>query len=249
MDSRSNENRLIAVRSPNQALPLVLLPGAMATWVAWRYQIASFAPSRTVMVPEQHYRLTTIQAMAHNIAPRLPAAFDLVAWSMGGYIAFELYPLVRERIRRMILVCTTARPESPESRQRREDLLRTVESEGIRTVYERLLDSNLLDSAALDPEFRKEALTATEKLGEQTLRSQTHAMITRRDSREALRQMQAHTLIVAARHDIVTPPACSIEMASLLPRGTLQIVELAGHVAPWERSEEVNQLMHRFLDE
>lgn len=33
----------------------------------------------------------TIEAMAHDIALRLPPAFDLVGWSMGGYIAFELY--------------------------------------------------------------------------------------------------------------------------------------------------------------
>lgn len=234
--------------TPDRSPPLVLVPGAMSTATAWRYQVASFSSSRKVIVPDQHYGLTTIQAMARDIALRLPAVFDLVGWSMGGYIAFELYPLVRGRVRRSVLICTSARPESAEARHKREELLHNVEVDGIRTVYERQIDSNLLDPSALDPAFREEVLTATEDLGERTLRSQVGAMTARRDSRDALRQVQSHTLVVAARHDTVTPLDCSTEIASLLPRCTLQIVELAGHAAPWERSEEVNGLMHRFLD-
>lgn len=236
------------MNKPSRPPPLILIPGAMSTAVVWHYQIASFASSRKVMVPDQHYGLETIQAMAHDIAPRLPPLFDLVGWSMGGYVLFELFPLVRERVRKVVLICTTARAESPEARQGREDLLRAVEADGIRAVYERQIDASLLDPSLLDPNFREQVLCATEALGERTLRSQIHAMTTRRDLRESLRQMTVDTLIIGARHDAVVPPDRSLEMASLLPRATLQMVELAGHSAPWERSQEVNGLIQRFLD-
>lgn len=233
---------------PNHPPPLILIPGAMSTAVAWQYQIASFSSSRKVMVPDQHYGLETIQAMAYDIAPRLPPHFDLVGWSMGGYVLFELYPLVRERVRKVVLICTTAQAESPDAQQRRGDLLRAVEADGIRAVYERQIDANLLDPSRLDPNFRERVLSATEGLGERTLRSQIHAMTSRRDSRELLRKVTSDTLIIGAKYDAVVPPSRSLEMASLLPHATLQIVELAGHGAPWERSEEVNGLMQQFLD-
>jgi len=228
--------------------PLVLIPGAMATLVAWRYQISAFCTSREVIVPDQHFALETIQAMAQDIAPRLPPFFDLVGWSMGGYIVFELYPLVRERIRKLILMCTTARADSAETRHRRGELLRSVEAEGIRSVYERQIDCNLVNRALLDTDFREQVLTETERLGERTLRRQIEAMTRRHDSRKSLGQMTCPTLVIAARHDTVTPVECSLEMASLLPSAICHIVELAGHGAPWERSDEVNGVIGRFLE-
>lgn len=226
----------------------MLIPGAMSGAVAWRYQLAEFASDREVLVPDRHFDLETIRAMAHDIAPRLPPLFDLVGWSMGGYVVFELYPLVRERVRKIALICTSARAESSEARERRADLLRAAEAQGIRSVYECQIDTNLLEPSRLDPAFREEVVAETVRLGERVLRSQMGAMTVRRDSRESLRQITAETLVIAARHDIVTPPECSLEMASLLPCATLHMVESAGHCAPWEASEEVNGVTRRFLE-
>lgn len=233
---------------PQRSLPLVLIPGAMSSAVAWRYQIAEFASDREVLVPDRHFELHTIQAMAHDIAPRLPPLFDLAGWSMGGYVVFELYPLVRDRVRKLTLICTSARAESSEARERRADLLRVVEAHGIRSAYECQINTNLVAPLRLDPAFREEVVTETARLGERALRSQMGAMTARRDSRGSLRQISADTLVIGARHDIVTPAECSLEMASLLPCATLHIVESAGHCAPWEASEEINGVMRRFLD-
>jgi pimeloyl-ACP methyl ester carboxylesterase len=228
---------------------LVLIAGAMSTALAWRYQIDALRRDRTIIVPDQHYALRSIQAMAQDIAPRLPALFDVAGWSMGGYILFELYPLIRERVRKVAFICTSARSESPESLRKREDQLLSVAAHGIRPVYESQMDSILLDPSLLDPGFREELLTEIERLGENTLRNQVAAMVARRDSRESLREVASDALIVAGRQDIVTPVDCSIEMASLLPCATLSILEPAGHCAPWERPAEVNHLLRSFLED
>jgi pimeloyl-ACP methyl ester carboxylesterase len=236
------------VRPARPPPPLVLIPGAMATAVAWRYQISAFRSTREVIVPDRHFALETIQAMAQGIAARLPPLFDLAGWSMGGYIVFELYPMVSERIRRLVLICTMARADSAETRRRRSDLLRSVEAEGIRAVYERQIDCNLVNRALLDTDLREQVLTETERLGERTLRRQIEAMTRRHDSRRSLSQIACPTLVIGARHDTVTPVECSLEMKSLLPNATCHIVELAGHGAPWERSDEVNGVIGRFLE-
>src|SRR6185312_4811229 len=82
--SGSYDLQVSSVRPARPSPPLVLIPGAMATAVAWRYQISAFRSTREVIVPDQHFALETIQAMAQDIAPRLPPFFDLVGWSMGG---------------------------------------------------------------------------------------------------------------------------------------------------------------------
>ena len=220
----------------------------MATAVAWRFQIDAFTSDRTVVVPDQHYSLTSIKEMARLIAARLPARFDLVGWSMGGYIAFELYPLVRERIRKLVLICTTARPESKEDLRRRAEQLQSVETEGLRKVYARQVSCNLVDPSLVDSAFKEDVVAETVRLGERTLRNQMRAITARSDSRPSLRETTCDTLVIGGIHDTITPVECSEEIASLLPHATLHTVNWAGHCAPWERPREVNTVMRNFLD-
>jgi pimeloyl-ACP methyl ester carboxylesterase len=186
--------------------------------------------------------------MAERIASRLPESFDLVGWSMGGYIAFELYPLVRERIRKMALLCTSARPESLERLRAREELLRSVEVEGLRAVYTRVIDENLVDPSRVDQGYKDEVIAEIVGLGEHTLRNQIKAMIARKDARVTLKSIQHEVLVIGGSRDTVTPLDCSTEITELLPRASLHIVQGAGHALPWERVAEVNGIIRQFLD-
>jgi pimeloyl-ACP methyl ester carboxylesterase len=87
------------------------------------------------------------------------------------------------------------------------------------------------------------------RLGEQTLRNQIKAITSRIDARPSLREITSEALVIGGKHDTVTPIECSEEIASLLPHATLHIVNDAGHCAPWERPQEVNRVMHDFLDD
>jgi pimeloyl-ACP methyl ester carboxylesterase len=226
---------------------LVLIPGFMATASAWRLQIEALGGSRQIAIPDQHYSFTSIRDMACHMVERLPPRFDLVGWSMGGYIAIELYPLVRERVRKLALIGTSARPESAKALAGRAELLKSVESTGLRAASKNQVNSNLYDPARVDTPFIEGMLDEFVKLGEETLRNQLAALISRRDTRPWLGRVACEVLIVVGEHDAVTPPECSRELASLLPRASLKIVDEAGHCAPWEKPQAVNGLLRAFL--
>lgn len=233
--------------SRRRAPPLVLIPGHMATALAWRYQIDAFANDRQTIVPDRHYALSTIPAMAREIAPRLPPRFDLVGWSMGGYIAFQLYPLVRRQVRRLVLISTSARAESEQALARRGELLCAIEAEGLREALTCLVGQGLAEPAQLAADFRESLLAECIRLGEPALRSQIKAMIARGDVRASLGQMQCRALVIAGRRDPIIPVECSEELVSLLPLSELRILETAGHCPPWEEPQEVNRLLRNFL--
>lgn len=228
--------------------PLLLIPGTMSTAIAWRFQIEALGVSRPVVIPEDHYSLHSIRDMAEQIGSAAPPYFDMVGWSMGGYIALELYPLVCERVRKIVLLCTSARSESEERYRSREELLRCVRAEGLRTAYRRVISDRLVNSNRVAQGYQDEILDEVVQLGERTLQNQIRAMQSRVDARRSLKQMQCEALVIGGRHDTVTPIECSEEMRDLLPNATLHVVEDAGHFAPWENAAEINDLIEHFLD-
>lgn len=227
--------------------PLVLIPGHAATALSWRYQVESLGKDREIIIPDQHYLLSSIQDMARDIAARLPLQFDLAGWSMGGYIVFELHPLVRQRVRKLVFVSTMAGPETTEAGMRRADLLRSVETEGMSTVLLRHFDDNLAHPSRVDRAFKEAIVAESVRLGDTMLRNQIKAIGARRDSRPSLKDITCEVLIIAGREDAITPPECSEEMAALLPQSRLHILDEVGHCSPWEKPQDVNRLMREFL--
>lgn len=231
----------------SQHVPVVLIPGFMSDAVSWTHQFEALSSDSEVIIPGGHYELPSMQEMARHIAQELPEQFDVVGWSMGGYIAFELYRVAKDRIRKLALVSTTARPETSESAQRRAEVLAAVSNKGIRAVWSQLLDKLLYEPGRVDIAFKMRIVEAAEKLGEHVLRSQTTAIIERRDARPDLETMGCETLIVAGQHDVIVPMEQSIEMNRSMIHSRLHVIRQAGHCSPWEQPEQINNLLRTFF--
>ena len=236
-------------RSAPDSTPLLLLPGHMSSATTWEHQVRQLPRERMVVVPETHYGLNSIAAMARTIAAHVPERFDLVGWSMGGYIALELYPLVRERIRSLTLISTSARAESREALIRRAEFLRAVQTQGLRVAFVASLDQMLKEPQRIDADFRARIISNALNLGEEVLFSQIKAMIGRNDNRSLLHQIDCDTLVIVATDDDVVPPDYTQEIARHIPRSRLHVVPGTGHCAPWERAEEINSVLAHFWRE
>ena len=229
-----------------QLPPLVLLPGHMSSATTWEHQCRPLRGRRTVIVPDSHYGLESIEQMARAIAAGLPERFDLVSWSMGGYIALELYPLVRDRIRTLTLISTSARAENPAALIRRGEFLRTVQAVGLRAAYIASLDQMIKEPQHIEPQFKDRIIAEAMRFGEAVLFSQIKAMIGRHDQRAMLPQIDCPTLVVVGTEDDIVPSEYTEELARAIPRAQVHVVCGTGHCAPWERADEINQVLEAF---
>jgi pimeloyl-ACP methyl ester carboxylesterase len=230
-----------------RALPLVLIPGHMGTALSWRFQAEDLGRDRSIIIPEGHFALSSIKEMAADIADRLPARFDLAGWSMGGYIAFELLPLIRGRVRKTILIHTSARPDTRAASAARRVLLRRLRTEPRDIVFAQQLADGLRDPARVATAFRREIVMENARFPMRCIEAQVAALIGRADSRPGLPDMGGEFLVVAGRHDVIAPPEAAQELAALLPHARLHIFEDVGHFSPWEKPRELNALMRDFL--
>src|ERR1700710_3165131 len=95
-------------------MPILLIPGlnsspriyAPVIPAMWRYGPVTVA---------NHIRDDNMGAIARRILAEAPPRFALVGHSMGGYIAFEIMRQAPERVVKLALLDTNARPDTPEA--------------------------------------------------------------------------------------------------------------------------------------
>jgi pimeloyl-ACP methyl ester carboxylesterase len=229
-------------------LPLVLIPGRMSTETSWAAQLEHLSGSRDIVVPAKHHKQRSMQAMARAVAEDLPERFDLAAWSMGGYILLELYPAIRARLRRLVLIATSARPETEQSRLARLDGLEEAMRDGLAGVQSQTMAKAVHDMTQVPEGLIERMNESALALGIDALQAQVAAIVGRRDQRGMLADIDCPTLIVVGDQDTVTPVDCALELARGIAGSHLHILAGVGHCPPFERPAVVNQLMREFLD-
>ena len=104
-------------------LPLVLVPGLLCSARLYAPQIAALWQFGPVMLAN-HIRDDHMGAIARRILAEAPPRFALAGHSMGGYIAFEIMRQAPDRVAKLALINTQARPDTPEAVERALALMR-----------------------------------------------------------------------------------------------------------------------------
>ena len=219
-------------------LPFLLIPGLNSTPDVFRHLLPALWPLGPVTVAN-HIDGDGIGGIAAGILSDAPPRFALLGFSMGGYLAFEILRRAPERVAKLCLLDTTARPDSPEATAKRRDRIGIARNGG----FAKTLDGAFDD--AVHPDHRGRAdLRALSKgmslaVGAQTYIRHQEAIIARPDSRPALAKIAVPTAIIVGDSDKITPPEAAYEMADAVPGATLTVIERAGHMALLEQPEAV----------
>lgn len=226
--------------------PLVLIPGLACTAEMFAPQVAAFSPHRPVTIASTLEGGTMAQ-MAAAILRDAPPRFALGGISMGGYIAFEIMRQAPERVERLTLLDTTARPDAPEQTQQRQALIKRVADGQLETVM-REISPRLLhpqhknNQALIDIQVRMGL-----QIGAEGFVRQQKAIIGRADSRPDLPGICVPTLVLVGDRDPLTPPIRAREIASALPGAHLVIIPECGHASTLEQPEAVNTALADWL--
>lgn len=226
---------------------LVLVPGLLLTADFWREQVARLSPIVHCVVPTGQYHQTSMEDMARAVLAEVSDRFALCGLSMGGYICHEIMRQAPNRVERLALLDTSARPDSPEQRQRRMDFLKLTQLGKFRGITPQLLPlmvhpKNVANRAILT---RLEAMA--DEIGPEGFVKQQTAIMGRIDSRPFLKDYPKKTLVLCGETDALTPVEVHREMAAMIPEARLEIVRDAGHLPPIERAGKVSKLLRDWL--
>lgn len=221
-----------------------LLPGMLCDARLWQHQVAAFQKDYILRVPDLSYQ-DSVTAMAESVLDQAPSSFRLAGLSMGGYVALEIMRLAPERVEQLVLIATSARPDTPAQRAHRQGLLRLAEKGRFQGVTPRLLPSILHKDHVDKPEAGGLVMEMAASLGRSVYMAQQRAVMARRDQRDILPKIFCPVLVVCGEDDSLTPPEWSQEMANLLPNARFSLIKRCGHLPPLEQPEQLNYLLSR----
>jgi pimeloyl-ACP methyl ester carboxylesterase len=222
--------------------PIVLVPGLLCTAEIFTPQLAALWPYGPVTVAST-LEGGTIPEMAAHILADSPPRFALDGVSMGGYICFEIIRQAPERVIKLALLDTTARPDTPEQTAQRHALTTLSRKGNFKTILAQIMTTLVHPSHQKNTNLRDIQIRMGLLIGVEGMARQQEAIIARPDSRPGLADIAVPTLVLVGDKDPLTPPDRAEEIASAIPGARLVVVPDCGHMSTVEQPEAVNRAL------
>jgi pimeloyl-ACP methyl ester carboxylesterase len=229
-----------------QPLPIILIPGLLGSPRMYAEQIPALWRLGPVTVAN-HTRDDTMAGIARRILATAPPKFALVGLSMGGYISFEILRTAPERVVKLALLDTSARPDLPELSEARHAQIAEARNGHLLDVVERAFPTWVHPSRRNDEALRAMTFAMASEVGVAGYARQQLANIGRADSRPSLAAIRCPTLVLVGEQDILTPPDRAAEIVNGISGARLVTVPECGHMSSCEQPEKVTQALLELL--
>jgi pimeloyl-ACP methyl ester carboxylesterase len=228
-------------------LPVVLVPSLLGSPRLYAEQLPALWRFGPVTVAS-HQHDGTLGAIAERILASAPPRFALVGLSMGGYVAFEIMRRAADRVDRLALLDTTARPDTAEQSRRRRQQMALANAGLFREVVDTLFPLWISPARHSDEALRRVVRQMADEIGPDAFARQQWAILNRPDSRPDLAAIGCPTLALAGADDGLTTPEHASEIADGVRDGRLVVVPECGHLSTLEQPEAVTAALVEWLE-
>ncbi|HXG94187.1 MAG TPA: alpha/beta hydrolase [Blastocatellia bacterium] len=203
---------------------------------------------------ESGYRASfTLEEMAEDYAALLDAlGLESVHWaglSMGGMTGMRLAIARPERVRSLVLMDTSSRPEMQERRANYMQLADAIRAGMASAVVDQVLPfffapSTFANRPDLIARYRDKFIAERDREG---VYQASLAVFNRGDITDQLEKIKAPTLVIVGEHDIATTPDRSQLIAERIPNARLVRIPNAAHMSATEQPAMVANLIREFI--
>jgi len=223
---------------------ILLIPGLLSDQTVWQPLLDRLGDRATVADLSTQDNLTD---MARDCLAQTSGTLWVAGHSMGARVAMEMARLAPERIGRLALLDTGIHPLRQGEIAKRDEIVRFAYDNGMRALADRWLPGMVADQNRSDASLMQ-ALTEMVMRHDPDLHArQIKALVDRPDATAYLAQIACPVLLMVGRLDQWSPISQHQDMLNLLPDARLEIIEDAGHFAPFEQPEAVARSLADFL--
>jgi pimeloyl-ACP methyl ester carboxylesterase len=230
----------------DNTMPILLVPGLASSPRIFAPVLPAFWRFGPVTVAN-HIRDDNMGAIARRILAEAPPRFALAGHSMGGYIAFEIMRQAPQRVAKLALINTQARPDSPEVTARRRVQMARAKAGEFHAILDELFGTFVHPSRRDDAELRQLVHDMGDDIGVDAFIRQQTAVIGRADSRPTLAWIRCPTLVLSGDEDNTIPNSLSSEMAAGIHAAKLVILPDCGHLPQLEQPQATTDALVEWL--
>lgn len=173
----------------------------------------------------------------------------IVGVSIGGYVIFEFWRQLRERVSALVLCNTKAAADPAEARAGRLQAAADVLKKGTEVFFEGMLSKVLAETTRRTrPDLVDGALRMMRNMSPEDVAGVQRGMADRPDSFSTAQTINVSTLIITGDEDTATGVPEAEVMKQNIRGSEMRVVAKAGHYSPWEQPQEVGRLLRQFLD-
>jgi pimeloyl-ACP methyl ester carboxylesterase len=225
---------------------VLLLPGLLCTEALWQNQIKALKGVADCIVADLT-QYDSIITLARAAVQKAPPQFALAGLSMGGYVAWEIMRQAPERVTKLCLLDTSARPDTAEQKERRQAFISMSRAGQFKGVTPRLLPNFIHTSRLKDERLTDVIFGMAGRIGRDGFIRQQTAIMNRSDSRPLLAQIKCPTQVIVGQQDLLTPPDVMSEIATGIQGSKFDVVANCGHLSPLEQPDRVSDIMKLWL--
>ena len=230
----------------DNTMPILLVPGLVSSPrifapvapALWRFGPVTIA---------NHMRDASMGAIARRILAEAPPRFALAGHSMGGYIAFEIMRQAPQRVAKLALINTQARPDTPQATASRRSQIARAKAGEFSAVLDELFLGFVHPSRRDDAALRQLVHAMGDDVGAEAFVRQQTAVIGRPDSRPTLAWIKCPTLVLSGDADNTIPNSLSVEMADGIHGAKLTILSNCGHLPQPEQPQATADALVEWL--
>ena len=228
------------------SLPIVLIPGLLASPRLYAEQLPELWRIGPVIIAT-HTRDDSMGGIARRILASAPARFALAGLSMGGYVCFEVLRQAPERVASLVLLDTSALPDTAEQSEERRLQIDMARGGRLDEVADRTFPRLVHARRWGDESLRRILRAMVREVGAEGFINQQTAVMGRPDSRPGLATIRCPTLVIVGDGDVITPPERAEEIANGIPGARLSVIRDSGHLSTLEQPAAVTRSMAQFL--
>jgi len=216
----------------------------------WKYQAENLREFNIYLVDYQNLLKENLKDFADFVYQFLNenkikrAIF--VGLSMGGYIIFQMVRYYKNFIKGIVLANTKASADSLELRNKRFELIKRIENEGIEFLIDEYLEKFLKNRNKEKEEMIRNMILEAKK---ESLISSLKALANRESSIEILKEIEVPTLIISSTDDTLTTIEDAKIMNKYIKNSKLIIFENCAHLSNLEYPEKFNNVIRDFIYE
>jgi pimeloyl-ACP methyl ester carboxylesterase len=185
-----------------EPLPIVLVPGLLTSPRLYANQLPALWQHGPVTIAAATHD-PSIAAIASRILADAPPRFALAGLSMGGYVCFEITRQAPDRVDRLALLDTSARPDTPELTEQRQAQIALARGGRFAEVADQQFPLLVHRSRYGDPSARDLVRLMAEETGAEAFIRQQQANIGRADSRPGLGAIGCPTLVLGRVSEVI----------------------------------------------
>jgi pimeloyl-ACP methyl ester carboxylesterase len=172
----------------------------------------------------------------------------LCGLSMGGYIALRAIERNQNLFSALILCDTKSEADDNNAKIKRSGGINQINTEGLEKFNKQFITNCFSDVTLEENEnLFLDTLNKSNQNKPTGVKGAFIAILTRTDTTEYLSKIKIPTLVICGSFDALTSPSLMRMMAEKIPNSEFAVIPRAGHLAPLENPNCVNDLLIGFL--